>query len=187
MSNEQGNRKIKSIGARNKQKGSHAERFYAHVFKKLGYEYCITSRLGGRIYDNAGIDLMNIPYNVQIKAGTQKNISPGKILFNIDNQIKALFPETSEIRKYPIILIHRPLPFSSNTDEDVVYYTYEQHLKFRKINPELRYDTRKQRRGMYNNEYGTIVSVSFEVFKNLILKEDVIYNKQAASSGIQEQ
>lgn len=167
----------RSVGAKNKHKGSHAERFYAKVFRDLGFDYCITSRQGGRIYDNAGIDLMNIPYNVQIKAGTQKNMSPGKVLFNIDNQIKALFPEDSQIRKYPIILIHRPIPFSSDTSKDIVYYTYQQHLRFKKINKNLRYDEKKQRRGMYKNEYGTIVRVSFESFKNLILLNDVVHNK----------
>ena len=170
-------RKERSIGAKNKQKGSHAERFYAKVFRDLGFDYCITSRQGGRIYDNAGIDLMNIPYNVQIKAGIQKNMSPGKVLFNIDNQIKALFPEDSEIRRHPIILIHRPIPFSNDTSKDIVYYTYAQHLRFKEINKNLRYEEKKQRRGMYNNEYGTIVKVSFESFKNLILLNDVVHNK----------
>ncbi len=44
----------RSLGSRNRQKGHHAERFYADVFRELGYEHCITARLGGRIFDNAG-------------------------------------------------------------------------------------------------------------------------------------
>jgi hypothetical protein len=167
----------KSIGAKNKSKGSHAERFYAKVFRELGYKFCITSRQGGRIYDNAGIDLMNIPYNVQIKAGIQRNMNPGKVLFNIDNQIKALFPEESDVRKYPIILIHRPNPFSNNTDNDTVYYTYEQHLRFKDFNKKLRYISIKYRKGMYNSEYGAIVNISFEDFKNLILIKNAVHNK----------
>lgn len=170
-------KKEKSVGAKNKHKGSHAERFYAKVFRDLGFNYCITSRQGGRIYDNAGIDLMNIPYNVQIKAGIQKNMSPGKVLFNIDNQIKALFPEDAQVRKYPIILIHRPIPFSSSTNEDFVYYSYEQHLRFKEINKNLRYEEKKQRKGMYNNEYGSIVKVSFESFKNLILLNNAVHSE----------
>lgn len=175
MSNDE--RKVRSIGAKNKHKGSHAERFYAQVFRDLGFDYCITSRQGGRIYDNAGIDIMNIPFNVQIKAGIQKNMSPGKVLFNVDSQIKALFPETSEVRTYPIILIHRPKPFSSNTNEDTVYYTYKQHLKFKEINNNLRYIETKQRKDVYFNEYSKIVKVSFEDFKNLILLDNAVYNK----------
>lgn len=176
MNNDEKNKR--SIGTKNKHKGFHAERFYAKVFRELGFDYCITSRQGGRIYDNAGVDLMNIPYNIQIKAGTQKNMSPGKILFNIDNQIKVLFPEDSQIRKYPILLIHRPIPFSDNTEKDYIYYTYQQHLRFKEINRNLRYEEKKQRTGMYNSEYGTIVKVSFESFKNLILLNDVVHNKQ---------
>lgn len=175
MNNDE--RKVRSIGARNKHKGSHAERFYAKVFRELGFDYCITSRQGSRIMDNAGIDIMNIPFNVQIKAGVQKNMNPGKVLFNTDSQIKALFPENSEVRTYPIILIHRPKPFSKTTDEDTVYYTYEQHKKFKTINKELKYDDKKQRKNMYKSEYGTIVNVSFEDFKNLILLNDVVHSK----------
>lgn len=175
MSNDE--RKVRSIGAKNKHKGSHAERFYAQVFRDLGFDYCITSRQGGRIYDNAGIDIMNIPFNVQIKAGIQKNMSPGKVLFNVDSQIKALFPEASEVRTYPIILIHRPKPFSSNTNEDTVYYTYKQHLKFKEINNNLRYIETKQRKDVYFNEYSKIVKVSFEDFKNLILLDNAVHNK----------
>ena len=44
-----------SIGTRNRTKGHHAERFYANVFKELGYTKCVTARLGGRLFDNAGI------------------------------------------------------------------------------------------------------------------------------------
>lgn len=184
MSNEQQSKKVRSVGAKNKHKGSHAERFYAKLFRSLGYNYCITSRQGGRIYDNAGIDLMNIPYNIQIKAGTQKNMSPGKVLFDIENQIKALFPEDSEVRKYPIILIHRLNPFSNNTNEDIVYMTHRQYLRFKEVSPDLRYETYKQRKGMYNSEYGTIVSITFENFKNLILLKDAIHNKQTEDTGV---
>lgn len=175
MSNDK-KKKIRSIGARNKHKGSHAERFYAQVFRNLGFSYCITSRQGGRIFDNAGIDIMNIPFNIQIKAGVQKNMNPGKVLFDVSSQIIALFPEASEIRTYPILLIHRPKPFSKNTNGDSVYYTYQQHLRFKEINKNLKYDEKKQRKGMYNNEYSTIVKVSFEDFKNLILLDNAVHN-----------
>ena len=166
--------KRKSIGATNKRKGSDAERYYADLFKKLGYSYCITSRLGGRIYDNAGIDLMNIPFNVQIKGGRHKNLSPGKVLFEMYNQINTLFPETSEVRKYPIVLFHRLSVYSNNTDTDIVYYTFEQHKRFQeKYNiPEFRYDTLKDRKIMVNSEFGKVVSVSFNSFKeNIILNQ----------------
>ena len=53
-----------SIGTNNKRKGSNAERFYAKIFRDLGFDKCITSRQGSRLHDNAGIDLMFLPYNI---------------------------------------------------------------------------------------------------------------------------
>lgn len=170
-------RKKRSIGARNKHKGSHSERFYAQVFRDLGYDKCVTARQGSRLHDNAGIDIIFVPYNIQIKSGIQKNMNPGKVLLSVESQINILFPEESEIRTYPIILIHRPKPFSKTTDEDWVYYTYQQHLAFKKINKNLIYESKKERKGMCDNEYGTIVKVSFEDFKNLILIDNAVHNK----------
>ena len=164
-------RKKNSIGATNKRKGSDAERFYATLFQELGFSYCITARLGGRLYDNAGIDLMNIPYNIQVKGGNHKNLSPGQSLFNMHNQINSLFPETSEVRDYPIILIHRPFIYKKDTGDDVVYYTLEQHKRFQEDikNPHFEYSSIKVRKIMINSEFGKIVKVPFDSFKENVL------------------
>ena len=58
-------------GSTNKRKGHNAERYYCNLFKELGFEFCTTARLASRLYDNAKIDLVNLPYNLQIKAGVQ--------------------------------------------------------------------------------------------------------------------
>lgn len=164
-------RKKNSIGATNKRKGSDAERFYATLFQEIGFPFCITARLGGRLYDNAGIDLMNIPYNIQIKGGNHKNLSPGQVLFSIHNQINSLFPETSEVRSYPIILIHRPFIYKKDTKDDMVYYTLEQHKRFQKLieNSEYAYLSLKVRKIMVNSEFGAIVRVPFDSFKENVL------------------
>ena len=96
-----------SIGANNKRKGSNAERFYAKIFRDLGFDKCITSRQGSRLHDNAGIDLMFLPYNIQIKCGKQKGINYSKELQYIRDRIKELFPEGSPEFVKPNILIHK--------------------------------------------------------------------------------
>ena len=93
--------------ANNKRKGNNAERYYAKLFRDLGFDKCITSRQGSRLHDNAGIDLMFLPYNIQIKCGKQKGINYSKELQYIKNRIIELFPEKSPEFNYPNILIHK--------------------------------------------------------------------------------
>jgi len=94
------------IGATNKRKGSTAERYYAKFFRELGFDFCETSRFVSKKHDNAKIDLLYIPFNVQIKAGIQKNMSPGKELFMMSTSISAMFPPEDEVFKKPCILFH---------------------------------------------------------------------------------
>ena len=168
MNMERENRRKLSIGATNKRKGSDAERYYADLFRELGFAYCITARLGSRIHDNAGIDLINIPFNIQIKGGNHKNLSPGKVLLNMHSQVNSLFPEDSEVRNYPMLLFHRPFIYKKDTKADYVYYTLEQHKKFQVEKPDFEYESIKIRDIMVNNEFGSIVKVPFESFKELL-------------------
>lgn len=107
MKKEKKKRSKSEIGKRSKAKGSRAELHYVTEFKKLGYEHCITSRLGSKLYDSVGIDLLFIPYNVQIKAGKQVGLRPEVELKYIKDRIEELFPPDSIEFDYPKILIHR--------------------------------------------------------------------------------
>lgn len=163
----------RSVGATNKRKGSDAERFYVKVFKDLGFDKCITSRLGGRIYDNSGIDLMNIPFNIQIKSGKQKNLNPGKELLNMCSQIELLFPENSEVKKFPKFVIHRKQVYRKDTEEDIIFQTLEQHDKINamlkeKYEREILFDNIKIRTDMEDNSFGKIVSLPFDRIKNYL-------------------
>lgn len=152
----------KSLGSRNRQKGHHAERFYADVFRSLGYEHCITARLGGRVFDNAGIDIINIPFNIQIKAGKQNKLSAGKILLQMDSQIKSLFPLRHEVRTFPLLAIHRPNPFSKGYGEDLVFMTKKQLELFNKeFSCDLTVISHKRRNIRMSTDFGEIVSVKF--------------------------
>ena len=102
MNNEKNKPKVN-----NKRKGSNAEREYAKRFREAGFENCITSRLGSRLYDNSGIDLMNIPFNVQIKAGIQRGINYSKELQYVKDQINHNFDLSDEVNNKPILLIHK--------------------------------------------------------------------------------
>lgn len=96
-----------NIGARNKRKGSDAERYYVKIFKEMGFDKCVTARYGSRIHDDAGIDLINIPFNIQIKAGIQRGLKPMNTIKEIKERIDKMFPEGSKEHSLPTILIHK--------------------------------------------------------------------------------
>jgi hypothetical protein len=97
----------KNIGHTNRKKGHNAERFYSKWFKELGFKFCQTSRYGSRLYDDCGIDLINIPFLVQVKAGKQKNLNIISELKNIETKVAENFPEDAKEHKFPKMLIHR--------------------------------------------------------------------------------
>ena len=94
-------------GKRNRTLGHNAERYYAKEFRELGYLHCVTSRQGSRLHDNAGIDLIYIPFNVQIKAGTQRGLNPIIVLKEMEKRIKEIFPQDDQVHKYPNLVILR--------------------------------------------------------------------------------
>ena len=97
----------KNYGKTNKRKGSDAERHYAKVFREIGFTHCKTSRLGSKLHDDAGIDLIFLPFNVQIKAGKQAGLNASRELEYIQNRMTELFPSTSLEHTYPKVLIHK--------------------------------------------------------------------------------
>ena len=100
--------KRKSYGKTNKRKGSDAERYYAKIFRDdLGFAHCKTSRLGSKLHDDAGIDLIFLPLNVQIKAGKQVGLNPSKELNYMQGRMEELFPKTSQEHSYPKKLKHK--------------------------------------------------------------------------------
>lgn len=99
--------KKKSYGKTNKRKGSDAERHFAKIFRELGFTHCKTSRMGSKLHDDAGIDLIFVPLNVQIKAGKQVGLNASRELEYIQNRMIELFPPTSIEHSLPKILIHR--------------------------------------------------------------------------------
>lgn len=97
----------KNYGKTNRNKGNSAERHYVKQFQELGFKHCKTARLGSRLHDYAGIDLICLPFNVQVKAGKQRGMKPSDELKYINDRMEELFPETAPEHNYPNILIHR--------------------------------------------------------------------------------
>lgn len=165
------------VGATNKRKGSTAERYYAKFFRDLGFTFCETSRFVSKKHDNAKIDLMYIPFNLQIKAGVQKNMNPGKELFMMASSITSMFPLEDEVHKKPCLLIHykQGTPGVRRTpDMEVVYMSRMQFELFQSVNASLTYSYSKEYKFDLDSNYKHIVGMTLEHFKNeVILKQYV--------------
>lgn len=105
---QQDENRRRNLGKTNKRKGSDAERYYAKIFREeLGFSHCKTARLGSKLHDDAGIDLIFIPLNIQVKAGKQAGLNVSKELENMQNKMIEFFPSTSLEHSYPKIVIHK--------------------------------------------------------------------------------
>lgn len=179
MSNKKRENKTKTLnrsklGKNSRRKGHNAERYYAKLFKDMGFLYCITARLGSRLYDNAKIDLINLPFNVQIKAGQQKNMNPGRELFSMENMIKALFPPEESVHKKPNFLIHKKdigRGKKATEEHELVYMSFKQYQKYKKEDKKLRYLFKKVFKFELQSEYKEVVAITFEVFKERIINK----------------
>ncbi len=90
----------------NRDKGHNAERYYGKIFRKLGWINCVTSRYGSRQHDDCGIDLINLPFNIQIKAGKQKGMNYTSLILDLKQRISTIFKGLPEEGR-PLIIIHR--------------------------------------------------------------------------------
>ena len=117
---------------KNKNKGSNAERYYAKKFRDLGFDKCVTARYGSRLHDDAGIDLINLPLNVQIKAGKQRGLNPSSVLEYTKEQARLLFPSNDPVQGKPTILIHKKdvgRGFEKTEYHEIVSMTFEDFSK----------------------------------------------------------
>jgi hypothetical protein len=176
-------------GKTNKTRGHNGERYYANFFRALGFTFCETSRQASRKHDNAKIDLMYIPYNIQIKTGKHSTMNPGKELFSMETSINVMFPPENEVFKKPCILIHRKMAEGyRRTDlDDLVYMSLQQFNLFNNNGAKLEYISLKEFKFDLFSQFKTIVCITVENFKNnIILKEhpNVNNSNEATDSGI---
>lgn len=162
-------------GATNKRKGSNAERHYAKYFRDLGYEHCETARFASKKHDNAKIDLMYVPFNIQVKAGKQKNMNPGKELFSMESCIKAMFPSDDQVFTKPCLLFHYKQGVKGKPrelEDEIVYMSLIQFDKFHSQlkGDELEYLGSKSFKFDLDSEFKHMVWMTLEYFTENILK-----------------
>lgn len=162
-------------GTTNRTLGHNAERYYCKIFKELGFNFCDTARNASRLYDNAKIDLINLPFNLQIKAGIQKNMNPGKELFSMETAVAALFPPEDSVHTKSKILVHKKRvgPGNKRTPEsEVVYMSKAQYdIYLEAIKEEIPIIFNKVYKFELQSDFKHIVGMTFEVFKELIIKK----------------
>lgn len=127
----------KNYGKTNRKKGHDAERYYAKVFRNIGYPMCVTSRQGSRLHDDCGVDLIFLPFNVQIKAGIQRGLNPVKVLKDMEQRMIKSFPSEHPIHTYPSVIVTRkPAGRGKRRTkfEDLVILTFSDFEKIIKSN-----------------------------------------------------
>jgi len=165
------------LGKTNKNKGSAAERYYRTQFRELGFSFCETARFASKLHDNAKIDLIHIPFNIQIKAGVQRGLSAGKELFFLESSMRAMFPPGDEVFTKPCLLIHyrQGIPGRKRLiDDEMVYMSLKQFKLFKEMSPEFEYAHIKEYKFDLNSEFKTIVGVTFQYFREEIILKHYI-------------
>ena len=122
----------KTNGKRNRRMGHDTERYYVQKFKDLGFEHCVTARYGSRLHDDSKIDLIFIPFNVQVKGGFQKGLNYSKALKEMKDHTALNFPKNDPIHTNPKLVIHKkPIGKGFKADEfnELVIMTFDDFTK----------------------------------------------------------
>lgn len=168
-------KKKRSTGSTNRTKGHVAERYYVNIFKELGFSYCVSARLGSRLYDNAKIDLINLPLNIQVKAGIQKGMNPGKELYSMNCIIKDVFPPHDAVHTFPKFVIHKKEVekgvYRRGPEHEIVYMSKAQFMTYLEDNPNIPTIFEKVYKYNVSSEFSHIIGMTFEVFKEEIIKK----------------
>ena len=119
-----------SLGSRNRAKGHSAERLYTKLFKEFGFSACVTARYGSKIHDDVGIDIINLPFNVQVKAGKQRSMNPTIILSKMKEKIETSVLE-SEHDKVNIIIHKKEVGKGKKRTEfdELVHLSFKDFIK----------------------------------------------------------
>lgn len=89
---------------KNKDKGSRFER-KIRLDLKNKFPFVKTSREASRLFDNCGIDLVNIPFFIQCKDVQSKSLNYQKLKNECLTLVKFQFPPDQP--QYPYVLIHK--------------------------------------------------------------------------------
>lgn len=116
-------------GKTSRRKGHRAELEWVHIFRDLGYKNARSSREESNYLDACGIDVVNIPINLQVKAGAQKGLNYSEELRQIREKI---LQKASHLKDNILILAHRKDAkpgVKRSPEQDLVIMTREDFIK----------------------------------------------------------
>lgn len=159
--------------------GHRIEVFYMNIFRDmLKYKFCKTSRNFSRVLDSCKIDLSNIPFNIQIKAGEQRGINPNKLLYEMDILLKENYPNNDPLHSYPKFVIHYKLVEKGRKnrlpEDEIIYMTLSQFIKYYKqfkfsiIIQEIK---KTKVESLKNTYYKTCIGITFKDFVENIVEK----------------
>lgn len=170
--------------------GHKIEVFYMNIFRdELDFEFCKTSRNFSRVLDACKIDLSNIPYNIQIKAGEQRGLNPNKLMYEMEKLLKENYPPNDILHTLPKVVIHYKLVEKGRKnripEDEIVYLplseyvSYYKSLNFSIIIKEIK---KTKLKSLRDTKYGMCVGITFKDFKEEIVKkltDDKNINKES--------
>lgn len=110
----------------NRTKGHSFERYLVKLFREMGYKFVRTSRAESKLLDDCGVDLTNLPFNVQAKNGYKKARPKYEVLYAyIKGKLKDNYPPENELHDKPIILVHK-LPGGGDKHPELIQWTFNQ-------------------------------------------------------------
>ena len=115
-------------GKTSRRKGHRAELEWVHILRDLGWENARSSREESNYLDACGIDIVNVPINIQVKAGAQKGLNYSEELRQIKEKINQ---KASHLQDNILILAHRKdgKPGKKrNPEQDLVIMTREDFI-----------------------------------------------------------
>lgn len=126
---------------RNRSKGNRGELIYRNQFRKMGYLWCRTSREESNLLDGCGVDLSNLPVNVQIKTGAHKSLNPTYTLLSMKELLAQTYPKSNPLNSQVNLIIHRLLVERGQRrtkHDEIVYMFWGDWLEFK---PEVKRKT----------------------------------------------
>ena len=119
---------------KNRNKGHRFELQIRKMFEQY-FPLVKTARQVSRAMDDCGIDLVNIPFNVQCKSGYEKtNFKFAELSIQTKELLKKFFTLDNPVHNYPYLIIHKrgrkeeetTVTMSLRTFEDLLKRAYEQ-------------------------------------------------------------
>jgi hypothetical protein len=109
-----------------RRKGHDFERAVAQNMREIGFEHCVTSRAESKNMDDAGVDLCNLPLNIQCKNGYEKSTPNFRRLRDAAKiKLAAKYPKDNPVNSYPFVLLHKT---SGNDVTATIDYDYFKYL-----------------------------------------------------------